>query len=155
MQSQDFDESTQSGAGQPHDSAAGQVGVPGPGSPSAARLLELTARETDQWRADAKEEAAAIVAAAHEEADELVRAAQRESERLLEDARLEAARTLDEARTTAEDERARTEAQRTQSAAEVERLQQVAAEHSDHLRQHLNDVLGRLDGLGSASGPHA
>ncbi len=155
MLSQDFDESSQSGAGEPQDSATGEVGVPGPRSPSAARLLELTARETDQWRADAKDEAAAIVAAAREEASELVRSAQRESERLVEDARMEAARTLDEARATADDERARTEEQRMRNAAEVARLQQVASEHSDHLRRHLNDVLGRLDGLGSPSGPQA
>jgi hypothetical protein len=36
------------------------------GSQAAARLLEITARETDQWRSEARSEAAAIVAGARE-----------------------------------------------------------------------------------------
>lgn len=54
-------------------------------SQAAARLLEMTARETDQWRADARREAAVIVAAARTEAADLVRAAHEEADRAREE----------------------------------------------------------------------
>ncbi|MDT0184239.1 hypothetical protein Q9S36_29000 [Microbacterium sp. ARD31] len=127
--------------------AAGRVAVPGPRSPSAARLLEMTARETDQWRTDARAEAAEVVAAAREESDALVRSAQREAHDLVETARREAERIVGEARATAEEVQVASDRRRTEAEAEVARLQQVAADHSDSLRQHLNDVLDRLDGV--------
>ncbi|MGF9753816.1 hypothetical protein AAII07_01340 [Microvirga sp. 0TCS3.31] len=145
MLSQENDAGARSAAGDHRDDSSAQVVAPGQASPSAARLLEMTARDTDQWRSDARAEAAETVAAAQEEADALVRSAQREAAGLVEAARLEAARTLDEARTTARGVLAESEELRTRAETEVARLQQVAADHSQHLRRHLNDVLGRLD----------
>jgi cell division septum initiation protein DivIVA len=143
--SQENDAGARSAAGDHRGDSSGQVVVPGQRSPSAARLLEMTARDTDQWRSDARAEAAQTVAAAREEADALVRSAQREAAGIMEAARLEAARTLDEARVTAHGVQAESEKLRTRAEAEVARLQQVAADHSQHLRRHLHDVLGRLD----------
>lgn len=146
MLSHEYDEGVRSEAGsQRADDTVGHVAVPEPRSPSAARLLEMTARDTDQWRSDARAEAAEIVAAAREEAGALMRSAQREAESVVQAARLEAARTTDEAQTTAEEVRAETARQRTRAEAEVARLQQLAADHAQHLREHLNDVLDRLD----------
>jgi cell division septum initiation protein DivIVA len=127
------------------DDSSGQIVVPGQRSPSAARLLEMTARDTDQWRSDARAEAAEIVAAAREEAERLVRTAQREAGSMVDAARVEAERTVDEARATADGVQAESEKQRTRGETEVARLQQVAADHAQHLRRHLNDVLQRLD----------
>ena len=95
------------------------------GQPSAARLLEMTARETDQWRSDALAEATEIVAAARDEAGALVRAAQREADAVRESARVATA----------------------QAETEVARIEQVAADHSQHLRRHLTDMLERLDSV--------
>lgn len=145
MLSQENDAGARSSAGDHRGDSTGQVVVPGQRSPSAARLLEMTARDTDQWRSDARAEAAQTVAAAQEEADALVRSAQREAAGMVEAARLEAARTLDEARATAQGVQAESERLRTRAETEVARLQQVAADHSQHLRRHLNDVLGQLD----------
>lgn len=147
MLSQDHDEDVRSAAGDPRDDHARQVVVPEPRSPSAARLLEMTARDTDQWRSDARAEAAEIVAAAREEADALVSSAQREIDSMLEAARLEAARTVDEAQATADEVRSEAEKQRTRGETEVARLHQVAADHAQHLRRHLTDMLDRLDSV--------
>ncbi|CAM3860562.1 hypothetical protein NOZE110980_18270 [Nocardioides zeicaulis] len=130
-------------------STTDDVEVPGPRSPSAARLLEMTARETDRWRADARAEADGIVAAAKEEADALVRAAQREVDGILDEARQTAARTVADARANADSLHAESAQQRAEAESEVARLRQVADEHSDVLRRHLHEVLERLDsGLG-------
>lgn len=145
MLSQENDAGARSAAGDDRGESAGQVVVPGQRSPSAARLLEMTARDTDQWRSDARAEAAQTVAAAQQEAEALVRSAQREAAGLVEAARVEAARTLDEARATAEGVQAESERRRTRAETEVARLEQVAADHAQHLRRHLNEVLGRLD----------
>jgi cell division septum initiation protein DivIVA len=142
---QDEDGNVRSEAGDDRADPAGRVEVPEPRSPSAARLLEMTARDTDRWRSDARAEAAEIVVAAREEAGALVRSAQREVESMLEAARREAARTVGEAQATAEDVRTRLEEQRTQGETEVARLQHVAADHAQYLRRHLNDMLDRLD----------
>jgi cell division septum initiation protein DivIVA len=151
--SQENDAGARRAAGDDRGESSGQVVVPGQRSPSAARLLEMTARDTDQWRSDARAEAAQTVAAAREEADALVRSAQREAAGVVEAARLEAARTLDEARATARGVQAESEELRTRAEAEVARLQQVAADHSQHLRRHLNDVLGRLDSAPAEAKP--
>lgn len=103
------------------------------GQRSAARLLEMTARETDQWRSDALAEATEIVAAAREEAGALVRAAQREADGMRESARVATA----------------------QAETEVARIQQVAADHSQHLRRHLNDMLEQIDSRPVESQPRA
>ena len=145
MLSQENDAGARSAAGDHRGDSSGQIVVPGQRSPSAARLLEMTARDTDQWRSDARAEAAGTVAAAQQEADALVRSAQREAADMVEAARLEAARSLDEARATAQGVQAEAEQLRTRAEAEVARLQQVAADHTQHLRRHLNDVLAGLD----------
>ena len=142
---QGSDEATRDEAGGRQGQPAGRRDVPGPRVPSAARLLEMTARDTEQWRSDARAEAAEIVAAAREEAGGLVRSAQREAEAMLETARLAAARTVDEAQATADDVRTEAEKQRAHGASEVARLERLAAESSEHLRRHLNDMLDRLD----------
>ena len=57
---------------------------------AAARLLEMTARETDQWRADARSEAEAIVREARAEAERVVGEARVEAYRVRQEvARLE------------------------------------------------------------------
>ncbi|GAA5119574.1 hypothetical protein GCM10023339_33540 [Alloalcanivorax gelatiniphagus] len=145
MLSQDYDHAEQDDVSKHRDDPAGQLEVPTPRSPSAVRLLEMTARDTDQWRADAQAEAAHIVATARDEADALARSAQREVETMVEAARLEAARVVDEARATAGDVRTKSEEQRARVEAEVARLEQLAANHAQHLRRHLNGVLKELD----------
>lgn len=146
MLGHDYDEDVRSAAGSRQDDGpVGHVAVPGPRSPSAVRLLEMTARDTDQWRSEARAEAAEIVAAAREEAQALVRSAQREAERFVEASRLEAERTVDEAKAAAEGVRVEVARRRMRKETEVARLQRVAADHAQHLRQHLNDVLDSLD----------
>ena len=154
MLSQDHDEDVRSEAGDHRDDPGGRVVMPEPRSPSAARLLEMTARDTDKWRSDARAEAAEIVAAARAEADALVRSAQREVDGMVEAARLEAARTVDEAQAAADEVRTEAEKQRAQGETEVARLQQVAADHAQHLRRHLNEMLDRLDPAPARSTPH-
>ena len=103
-------------------------------SPSAARLLEMTARETDQWRSDARIEAAGIVADARDESARLLRAAREEAERLVSTARDEAAQATNDARV---------EAYRVRQ--EIAGLQQVATEHRERLRLHLTEMLDRVE----------
>jgi hypothetical protein len=79
---------------------------------AAARLLEITARETDQWRSDARAEATAIVATARDGAHALLQATRENAQTVIEAARLEAARTVEEGRPTAEEVRTRTENER-------------------------------------------
>ena len=122
MQTHHHDTDVRREADDPRDDAPGLV-VPEPRSPSAARLLEMTARETDQWRSDARAEAAEI----------------------LESARQEAATLLNTARAAADVVRAESEGKRVEAQAEVDRLQQVAIDQEAHLRQYLNDMLERLD----------
>ena len=144
MQTHHHDTDVRREADDPRDDAPGLV-VPEPRSPSAARLLEMTARETDQWRSDARAEAAEIVATAREEAENLLRTAQQEAAELVEVARADAARTADKARAAADVVRAESEGKRVEAQAEVDRLQQLATDHESHLRQYLNDMLERLD----------
>jgi cell division septum initiation protein DivIVA len=92
-------------------------------SAAAARLLAITARDTDQWRAEARSEADAVVAAARAEAAEIVRAAREEAERLANDARVETYREREKA----------------------ERLQRLAAEHREQLRSHLTEMLQQVE----------
>jgi F0F1-type ATP synthase membrane subunit b/b' len=141
----DHDTDVRSAADDHRDDPAGRLVVPEQRSPSAARLLEMTARDTDRWRSDARAEAAEVVASARHEAETLLRTAQREAANMVETARVDAARTGEEAQAAADGVRAEAEKQRAEAEAEVARLQQVAHDHAQHLREHLNDVLGRLD----------
>src|SRR5690349_16071835 len=102
---------------QPHSSHGAQD------ASAAARLLEITARETDQWRADARSEAASIVAAARTESDGLVRAAREEAERLVSAAQEEAARTTNDARVEAYRVREETSAVRRRHDEDIARLE--------------------------------
>lgn len=145
MPNQDHDTDVRSAAGDHQDDPAGRPVVPEQRSPSAARLLEMTARDTDQWLSDARAEAAEVVAKARQEAETLLRTAQREATNMVESARVEAARTDEEAQAAADGVRAESEKQRVEAEAEVARLQQVATDHAQHLRQHLNDMLERLE----------
>lgn len=90
---------------------------------AAARLLEITARETDQWRADARNEADAVVTAARRESEELLRAARAEAERVVADARAEAYRVREE----------------------IAELEGVANEQRERMRRHLTEMLDRID----------
>jgi cell division septum initiation protein DivIVA len=114
-------------------------------SPAAARLLAITARETDQWREEARSEAAAVVAGAREEAAEIVRAAREEAERLVSSAREQAAQTVNDARVEAYRVREETTAVRKRHDEEVAALQHLANDHRARLRQHLTDLLERVD----------
>lgn len=114
-------------------------------SQAAARLLEKTAREAEQWRAEAKNEAAAIVAGAREEAARLVRTAREEAEGLVTSARDEAAQTVDSARAEAYRVREETAAVRKRHDEDVAHLQQVATQHRERLRQHLTVMLDEVN----------
>jgi cell division septum initiation protein DivIVA len=114
-------------------------------SRSAARLLEVTARETDQWRSEARHEATGLVAAARDEADALVGSAQQEVKRMIEAAEHEAARTIESARAAADDIRARARLEREREERALAHLRQVAATHEEQLRHHLTDMMNRLD----------
>lgn len=94
-------------------------------SQAAAHLLEITARETEQWRADATKEAAAIVARAREEAEEVLRAAREEASRIRQ-ATSDLRRRHDE---------------------EIARLEQVATDQRDLLGRHLTDLLDRVNSI--------
>jgi cell division septum initiation protein DivIVA len=130
----------------PRSADAGGTSRPG-GSEAAARLLEMTARETAQWRSDAEGEAAAIVAAAREEAASIVRGASEEAGRLAASARDEAAQVVNDARIEAYRVREETAAVRKRHDTEVARLQQVATQHRERMRQHLNEVLDQVNSI--------
>jgi cell division septum initiation protein DivIVA len=142
--------------GEPHSSdrddreataAAGPAGMDGlpPDSPSAARLLAMIARETDQWRADAQQDAATIVAGARHEAAAIVRAAREEAERLVAAAREESAHTVNEARVEAYRVREETTAARTAHDDDMAHLERMAAENRTQLRRQLTEMLDRVD----------
>jgi cell division septum initiation protein DivIVA len=118
-------------------------------SQAAARLLEMTARETDQWRAEAKGEAATIVAGAKDEAAGLVRAAREEAERLLATARQDAEKTVNDARVEAYRVREETTAVRKRHDEDVAHLQRVATQHRERLRQHLTSMLEQVESVGA------
>jgi cell division septum initiation protein DivIVA len=130
--------------GDPHPGTGGDT------SKAAARLLEKTAQETDQWRAEARSEAAGIVAGARDEAAGLVRSAREEAERLLSAARDEAQKTVDEARAEAYRVREDTAAVRKRHEEDVAHLQQVAGDHRERLRQHLSEMLDRVESIPGA-----
>ncbi|KQW47259.1 hypothetical protein ASC77_12290 [Nocardioides sp. Root1257] len=114
-------------------------------SPAAARLLEMTARETDRWRAEARVEVEGLLTDARAEAARLVRAAREEAEGLVSTAREEAAQETNAARVEAYRMREETSARRQQLDDEIARLEQVETEHRERLRLHLTDLLERVD----------
>ena len=105
-------------------------------SAAAARLLEVTARETEQWRSEARNEAAAIVARARDEADRLVGSARDQATQITGEARAEAARVREE-----------TAALRQRHEQEIARLEQVATEQRELLGRHLTDLLDRVNSV--------
>jgi cell division septum initiation protein DivIVA len=112
---------------------------------AAARLLEMTARETDRWRSEARTESEATVAEARKESDELVRAARAEAERLVSSAREEAAQTTNDARVEAYRVREETTALRKRHDEDIARLEKVAADTREQLREHLTEMLARVE----------
>lgn len=122
-------------------------------SPAAARLLEMTARETDQWRAEARNEADALVAAAREESAVLVRAARAEAERVMREAREQAAQTTNDARVEAYRVREETAAARRRHDEDVAHLEEVATQHRERLRRHLVEMLDQVDDAPGEPGP--
>lgn len=142
---------------QPADAAGGADGSAGrrlipapradeaPGSAASARLLEMTAQETDRWRSEARSEADQIVARARTEAAGLVREAQAEAERVIGAARDAAAETTNDARVQAYRIREQSDALRARQDEELARLGQVETEHRERLRQHLTEMLDRVD----------
>jgi cell division septum initiation protein DivIVA len=118
---------------------------------AAARLLEATARETEQWRAEARSDADAILAGAREEAAELVRAARQEAESLVTSAREEGAQMKNEARVEAYRVREETTEVRKRHDEDVARLQQLETEHRERLRHHLTEMLDKVDSIPDAS----
>src|SRR6478752_7715212 len=127
-------------------------------SQAAARMLEKIANETDQWRSDARDEAAAIVAGARAEAEKLVQAARDEAGRLVTTARAEAdglvasardeaTQTVDSARAEAHRVQEETRAVRRRHDEAVAQLQQLTTEHRTRLRSHLTEMIGRVDSL--------
>jgi cell division septum initiation protein DivIVA len=137
--------STMGGDARPRGKARGSDGPQ-----AAARLLEITARETEQWRSEAESEAVAIVAGARDEAARRVGAAREGAERLVAAAREESARISNEARIEAARVRDETAKARKRHDEEVARLQQIATEHRERLRQHLTVMLGQVDSLGES-----
>lgn len=119
---------------------------------AAARLLEMTARETDRWRAEAKDEAAAVVAGGHDEAAGLVRTAREEADRLVAAAREEAARILDDARVEARRAHDEAVAARAHHEEDVARLERLASDHREHLRRHLTQMLDQVDAPPGSTG---
>ncbi|MGZ4532605.1 MAG: hypothetical protein ACXVXP_09665 [Mycobacteriaceae bacterium] len=153
---------THSGAGRDTgDSTRGDiarpVASPDPdGGQAAARLLEMTARETDVLRSEAKSEAVAIVAGAREEADKfvqaareeankLVQAAREQAERLVTAARDEGAKAVNDAHAEAYRVREETVAVRKRHDEDIAHLQQVASDHRERLRSHLSNMLDQVN----------
>lgn len=98
-------------------------------SAAAARLLAITARDTDQWRAEARSEADAVVAAARQEAADIVRAAREQADKLTNDARVETYREREKAT----------------------KIQQLASAHREQLATHLNEMLARVEAIPDGS----
>jgi cell division septum initiation protein DivIVA len=121
------------------DQASAGASVNSPGAPSdaaqAAHLLEMTARDAEQWLSEARSEAASLVDDARAEADRLVRAGRDEAEAVLSEARTEADRVRAELDRTKRDHEA-----------EVAELQRLATEQREDLRRHLTDLLGQVGG---------
>ena len=128
------------------DAAPGDRNATPSDASQAAHLLEMAARDVDQWLAEARAEAAALVDAARAEAERLVKVAREEAEQLTTSARHRADSVLDGARTETGRIRAELDETKRTHEAEVAELQRLADDHRDHLRQHLTDLLGRIDG---------
>jgi len=119
----------------PANGTGSHNGTPRDPSQAAAHLLEMAARDAEQWRSEATTEAAALVDDARAEAERLVQAGREEAEAL-----------VDAARSEAEQVRAEQEESARAHQAEVAELQRLATEHRGRLRQHLTDLLERVGG---------
>jgi hypothetical protein len=113
---------------------AGADATPRDTAHQAAHLLEMAARDAELWLSEAKGEAAQVREVAREEAAQLVASARAEAEQLLVSARTEA-----------EQVRAELEATKRHHEGRLAELERLATENRDHLRQHLSDMLGRVD----------
>jgi cell division septum initiation protein DivIVA len=125
---------------------AGRAAIPTP-RPSAVQLLEMTARDTDQWRSEARGEAEAIVAAARHQAAALVSSAQAQAEELVTAARHEAERITQAAHREAAEVRDQLDTDRQRGEAQVAHLRELATDHADRLRDHLTEMLTRIDSV--------
>lgn len=123
--------------------------------PSAVQLLEMTARDTDQWRSEARGEAEAIVAAARHEAETLLDSARTQAEDVMRAARHEAERITQAARGEAAAVRDQLDMDRQRGEAQVAQLQELATDHAHRLRDHLTETLTRLDSVPLSRGSTA
>jgi cell division septum initiation protein DivIVA len=120
------------------ESTDAEVGAPTPGevqvqtpshtpaadsSAAAARLLEIAARNADQLLSEAQAEAETTRASARDEADQLVTEARAEAERI----------------------RAELEQSRSQANDEIARLRETEQEHRATMRQHLREMLAKVE----------
>lgn len=119
----------------PRVTTAGEDESPRDAAHTAAHLLEMAARDAELWLTEARGEAAQVREVAREEAARLVATARAEAEALLDSARTESQRVREEL-----------EAARRHQEGRVAELERLATENREHLRQHLTDMLGRVDG---------
>lgn len=119
----------------------------GEASLASARLMEMAARDTDRWRAEARDEADALVADARREADRMLHDARAEAARLVKSARQEADQTLRSAEVEASKVREETTAVRQRHDADLARLRQLASDHRNKLRGHLSAMLERVESI--------
>jgi cell division septum initiation protein DivIVA len=99
-------------------------------SRAAARLLELAARDAEQWRS---------------EANALVDEARVEADRLVEAARAEAAQLVADARDQADTVRADLDQARAQHQHELDELSRLQDDYRNRIRGHLNELLHVVD----------
>ena len=131
---------------------AGSAAIPTQRPSAVVQLLEMAARDTDQWRSEARGEADAIVAVARDQADMLVSSARAQAEELLAAARDEAERITQAARQEAAEVRDQLETDRRRGEVQVIQLREIANDHADRLRGHLTEMLTRLDSVPAPAG---
>jgi len=94
---------------------------------------------------DAASAAARLLEIAALNADQLLAEAQSEADQMKADARNESDQVLSEARSEAEKVRAELEVSRNQANEELARLRQTEQEHRDRMRNHLHEMLAKVD----------
>jgi cell division septum initiation protein DivIVA len=131
---------------------ADATSTPVDGSRAAAHLLEMAARDADEWRSEARSEAAAVVEDAKAEAAQLVQAAHNEARRLTTSAhqlrtsaQAEADALLEDAHTEAKRVHAELEQTRRRHDTEIAELQQLEDGHRERLRRNLIELLEQVD----------
>ena len=118
---------------QAHDSAPSNPGA-ADSSRAAARLLEIAARESEQWKSEARREA-----------DTLIEDARSEASRLVEEGREEARRLAAEARVEAGEVREELARDKHRHDTEVAELRGMADSYRDRMRGQLTELLEVLD----------